>query len=393
MLRRTAGFLICLLMPAMLGVASPGNALAAPVRPDIVNGYPPSDASTGFLAHIRAYVGPDQFYSCGGSFVSPTQVVTAAHCVHDEDSRRLGRIKVGVPSGTAVPTMFVNVARVEAHEDFSMRREDHDIALLTLADAIPGVAVATVPSVAGWRSVASPGSAVISAGWGSTESGGDGVDDFLLADLEIVPDDVCGDAKATYRIGGLEFIGIGSEFDPSTMVCAGGATPWGAPVDTCQGDSGGPLAAATTSGPVLVGIVSWGYGCAGSDDGDAIPLTPGVYTRLVAYLPWLGSRGVGPTVARPAGQVGGLRVTDVERKGREFRAKARWATPAKAGGWKISGYRMRYGTAGDWTAWRSASRTEKRLMGLEPGTTYRVQVRAVTAAGWGARTGISFRTP
>ena len=41
--------------------------------------------------------------------------------------------------------------------------------------------------------------------------------------------------------------------------------------DTCQGDSGGPLAVVEDGKYVLVGVVSYGAGCASS--------SPGVYAR------------------------------------------------------------------------------------------------------------------
>lgn len=55
--------------------------------------------------------------------------------------------------------------------------------------------------------------------------------------------------------------------------------------DSCQGDSGGPLFVmpdGTSEGAVLVGIVSWGFGCA--DAG-----VPGVYTRVSSFNPWIRS--------------------------------------------------------------------------------------------------------
>eukprot|EP00952_Eustigmatos_sp_NYUAD-ZCMA_P012992 51879-Eustigmatos_ZCMA.PRE.1 len=50
-------------------------------------------------------------------------------------------------------------------------------------------------------------------------------------------------------------------------------------VDSCQGDSGGPLFAAYPT-PQLVGIVSWGIGCALDD-------APGVYTRVSRFVEWI----------------------------------------------------------------------------------------------------------
>jgi hypothetical protein len=61
------------------------------------------------------------------------------------------------------------------------------------------------------------------------------------------------------------------QFDRNTMLCAGFQSGG---ADTCAGDSGGPLQAPLPgAGYRLVGITSWGVGC-------AEPGFPGVYTRI-----------------------------------------------------------------------------------------------------------------
>jgi hypothetical protein len=62
------------------------------------------------------------------------------------------------------------------------------------------------------------------------------------------------------------------------MMCAGYREGG---VDSCKGDSGGPLVWRAGDGPVLVGVVSWGDGC-------ACELRYGVYTQVASYTDWIG---------------------------------------------------------------------------------------------------------
>lgn len=50
--------------------------------------------------------------------------------------------------------------------------------------------------------------------------------------------------------------------------------------DTCQGDSGGPLMFFSNSQWTIIGITSYGAGCALAD-------YPGVYTRVSFYEDWI----------------------------------------------------------------------------------------------------------
>merc|ERR1711879_428067 len=54
---------------------------------------------------------------------------------------------------------------------------------------------------------------------------------------------------------------------------------WAKDTDTCQGDSGGPLTVPENGKYTLVGVVSYGWGCASS--------TPGIYARVQGFLPWI----------------------------------------------------------------------------------------------------------
>lgn len=61
------------------------------------------------------------------------------------------------------------------------------------------------------------------------------------------------------------------------MFCASAAGK-----DSCQGDSGGPAISTVGTTKYLVGVVSWGYGCAD-------PRYPGVYSNVSYARAWIKS--------------------------------------------------------------------------------------------------------
>ena len=98
-------------------------------------------------------------------------------------------------------------------------------------------------------------------GWGATSSGGSSSNFLLEVDVPI--DDSCGNYS--------------NNEITNNMVCAGDSNGG---EDSCQGDSGGPLIMTNSDGEYeLIGIVSWGYGC-------AEPNYPGVYSKIHSRLDW-----------------------------------------------------------------------------------------------------------
>ena len=100
---------------------------------------------------------------------------------------------------------------------------------------------------------------------GATEEGGGASKDLQKASVPYADTAVCNE-PASYN-GGVR----------PNMMCAGYREGG---IDACQGDSGGPLVWQSPGGPVLVGVVSFGDGCARK-------LKYGIYTRVSAYRHWI----------------------------------------------------------------------------------------------------------
>ena len=109
------------------------------------------------------------------------------------------------------------------------------------------------------------GTAVSAAGWGKTSEDATTTPGQLRSVvLKVGTTTTCSQGNMSR----------GTYFAPS-MLCASNPGR-----DTCSGDSGGPLVATSHGHTALVGITSFGEGC-------ARPGHPGVYTRVTAIRAWV----------------------------------------------------------------------------------------------------------
>lgn len=104
------------------------------------------------------------------------------------------------------------------------------------------------------------------SGWGTTRIPND--DPFALRAVDVlkVDQELCQQQYSTSPLNITD-----------SMLCAGWVEGGR---DACSGDSGGPLTDNASS--VLVGLVSWGRGCAEPD-------TSGVYARVASFSDWITS--------------------------------------------------------------------------------------------------------
>ncbi|GAA1008352.1 serine protease [Streptomyces sp. F-3] len=235
---------------ALLTAPSSVAASSATVPRPVIGGTPTTTDEYPFVMQLTDAFGR-QF--CGGTLVTSTKVVTAAHCVARAVPGGVrvvgGRTFLDGTDGTVS-----EVSRIWVDPGYLGATGGGDVAVLTLSTPMP-YAVAKYVSPAD-TDVYTPGTTARVLGWGTTAVNGPSSNQLRTATVPITSDAECQNA-------------YGSDFVASDMVCAG--HPSGG-VDTCQGDSGGPLLV----GGVLAGITSWGIGC-------AEPGYPGVYTRMTAF--------------------------------------------------------------------------------------------------------------
>jgi secreted trypsin-like serine protease len=200
---------------------------------------------------------------CGGTLFKEKYVITAAHCVFQDEGLTIPLLPEDVH--VLVKTrkldgggLRVNVTNVAIHPDFAPLTFDYDVAILTLETNVLGL---PTPKLIGTQDPPK-GKLLQVTGWGDTKP--DIPDCCFPVALRKVSVPVAGrttcNDKNSYE----------GEVTPR-MFCAG-YTAGGK--DSCVGDSGGPIVRKRADGSrELVGIVSWGIGC-------AEPNFYGIYTRI-----------------------------------------------------------------------------------------------------------------
>jgi trypsin len=231
-------------------------------QPFIVGGTPVNPACPNckydFMVSLQSNSWWGSGHFCGGSLVREDWVVTAAHCVQGESPGNI-QVKVGLHNvGGTTGAVTRNVDQIIVHPSYSGNSLNNDYALLHLTSP-----VTTFEPIQLCTDTAHDEEPVMSTtmGWGATSSGGSS--SAILLEVDVPIDDSCGNYS-------------NSEIT-NHMVCAGDSNGG---EDSCQGDSGGPLIMTNDDGEYeLIGIVSWGYGCAEAQ-------YPGVYSKIHSRLDW-----------------------------------------------------------------------------------------------------------
>ncbi|HVE63781.1 MAG TPA: serine protease [Mycobacteriales bacterium] len=234
---------------AASALACGGTLVAATPSHAVIGGSAAAENAHPFMASVQDGSG---FAFCGGSVISSGWVLTAAHCVPDGNANDLFVVTGRTNLNDTSKGQRIAVSQVIVHPAYE--NSTHDVALLQLSTptSSPAIRLAQAADDA----LEAAGTRVTVTGWGDQTPtlGINSTSRLRQVDLDVVSDNECGQTNFG--------------FDDATGVCAAALLK-----DSCQGDSGGPLFAATPSGRVQIGVVSYGQSC-------ALPKFPGVYSEV-----------------------------------------------------------------------------------------------------------------
>lgn len=265
--------------------------------PRIINGVEADPALFPYVVVLTS----KHILKCAGSLIAPDLVLTAAHCSESFDEVQVGRVNRS--DDTELYDSLI-VESIHTHPEYFRNRfldpDPHDYAIVKVFGS------ATIPT----RRQRRPGGGAYGgydpvirinrndnvpysnqpmqvAGWGAVDplDWNRQSDVLRETDAYYIPTEDCKGYVGSYKGQVVDFSRV--VVDGATLC----AMNFDELTDSCRGDSGGPLVVRRKEGlddngnnveerPLLVGVVSAGYGCAN-------PSLPALYARVSHVQQWI----------------------------------------------------------------------------------------------------------
>lgn len=207
-----------------------------------------------------------QYYGvvgCGGAIISRDTILTAAHCLDEDDMGDIYSITAiaGAIDATSLDADSYYTENFIVHSEYNSMTYENDIAIIKLNDLMNFTRFVR-PVCLGTADMIEEGRQIVSAGWGVLEYGGGYTPDILQeVTLDIISTETCQELYPVFLI--------------EDKVCTLTEDK-----DACQGDSGGPMVVEEDERWFTLGVVSFGEGC-------AFPDKPNVATGVPYFKDWI----------------------------------------------------------------------------------------------------------
>lgn len=273
--------MFCLISSAAFSADSAAHP-ATQAHKSVIGGQSASILNYPYVAMILEI---GEGYICSGTVISPTRILTAAHCTTGDHSRL--SVVTGRSDVSDVGGQVSGVSAVIRHPGYAETRKGvaiNDVAVLVLSSSTTALP-ASLPTTSEDAILTQSGAVMTLAAFGERRK------DFRrrsrVATLAAAP--LFSRTSCTNRYPG---------FSASTMICASGEkfiTAFSGRKSRavhrsgCFGDSGGPLLGFTSDGVRVLGVVSFGgvsppkfffVRC-------GLRRYPGAFTRVSAFLPFI----------------------------------------------------------------------------------------------------------
>lgn len=224
-----------------------------PWDPLVVGGSNAPASGIAYQVSLRSLLNS---HFCGGSIISSTWVLSAAHC-----TQRTGNsINVLMATNTLnAGGITIRSSRIVNHPQYNSRTLENDVSVVQVSS--PFVMSDRVQVIDMGSALAGGGLLATLTGWGTTSEPGSVPNHLQIIQLSTLTN---ADCRARHTAANAAMV-----FD--SKICTFTRTGEGA----CRGDSGGPLVVGTTQ----IGIVSWGIPCGRG--------FPDAFDRVSSHRAWI----------------------------------------------------------------------------------------------------------
>jgi secreted trypsin-like serine protease len=277
-------FFLILLM--QLGFSSQIQAIEAenqePISLKIIGGR---DATLNEYPWFVGLLNSKNEIFCGGSLISQTQVLTAAHCVSDNNDNlvRASAIKVWVGAydlGDSSIGKVYNLKKITRHPDYDSSLVVHDLAILDISGRVADVEPLEMANTRILSELTSSQELTV-IGFGTiVDNPLPSIQPDVLQEVNLtyVSDQIChaivkkyhSDRLSNARQSLLLLYPNIDELIQSNLCTAGDGEN-----SDCDGDSGGPLVVQSSGKWYQIGLVSYGL-----EESCAVDGVPAVYARI-----------------------------------------------------------------------------------------------------------------